>query len=94
MAVSREENSKSDLPLVKKDSRPKVQQLPIFSCNRIMAMSPDQTADLWLKIDQLHLNYLKSEENTNKLEIRKKLEGDSHRFIYFYIHRYMIIFHM
>ena len=41
-----------------------------------MAMSPDQTADLWLKIDQLHLNYLKSEENTNKLEIRKKLEGE------------------
>ena len=40
-------------------------------------MSPDQTADLWLKIDQLHLNYLKSEENTNKLEIRKKLEGES-----------------
>ena len=37
--------------------------------------SPDQTADLWLKIDQLHLNYLKSEENTNKIEIRKKLEG-------------------
>ena len=40
-----------------------------------MAMTPDQTADLWLKIDQLHLNYLKSEENTSKLEIRKKLEG-------------------
>ena len=40
-----------------------------------MAMSPDQTADLWLKIDQLHLNYLKSEENTQKLDIRKKLEG-------------------
>ena len=38
-------------------------------------MTPDQTADLWLKIDQLHLNYLKSEENTSKLEIRKKLEG-------------------
>ena len=38
-------------------------------------MSPDQTADLWLKIDQLHLNYLKSEENTQKLDIRKKLEG-------------------
>ena len=41
----------------------------------IMAMSPDQTADLWLKIDQLHLNYLKAEENTSKLEIRKRLEG-------------------
>lgn len=40
-----------------------------------MAMSPDQTADLWLKIDQLHLNYLKAEENTSKLEIRKRLEG-------------------
>ena len=39
-------------------------------------MSPDQTADLWLKIDQLHLNYLKSEENTQKLDIRKKLEGN------------------
>ena len=38
-------------------------------------MSPDQTADLWLKIDQFHLNYLKSEENTQKLDIRKKLEG-------------------
>ena len=35
----------------------------------------DQTADLWLRIDQLHLNYLKSENNTKKLEIRKKLEG-------------------
>ena len=35
----------------------------------------DQTADLWLRIDQLHLNYLKSENTTKKLEIRKKLEG-------------------
>ncbi len=35
----------------------------------------DQTADLWLRIDQLHLNYLKSENNTKKLDIRKKLEG-------------------
>ena len=50
-----------------------------------MALSPvsgapvvatmDQTADLWLKIDQFHLNYLKSDENTKKIDIRKKLEG-------------------
>lgn len=40
-----------------------------------MNTSPDQTADLWLRIDQLHLNYLKSENNTKKLDIRKKLEG-------------------
>ena len=40
-----------------------------------MNSSPDQTADLWLRIDQLHLNYLKSENNTKKLDIRKKLEG-------------------
>ena len=49
-----------------------------------MALSPvsgapvvatmDQTADLWLKIDQFHLNYLKSDENTKKIDIRKKLE--------------------
>jgi len=44
-------------------------------------MTPDQTADLWLKIDQLHLNYLKSEENTSKLEIRKKLEGCVHQYL-------------
>ena len=47
----------------------------VRSSATIMAMSPDQTADLWLKIDQLHLNYLKAEENTSKLEIRKRLEG-------------------
>ena len=41
----------------------------------MMNSSPDQTADLWLRIDQLHLNYLKSENNTKKLDIRKKLEG-------------------
>ena len=35
----------------------------------------DQTADLWLKIDQFHLNYLKSDETTKKIDIRKKLEG-------------------
>lgn len=46
-----------------------------------MAMSPDQTADLWLKIDQLHLNYLKAEENTSKLEIRKRLEGYVHQYL-------------
>ena len=40
------------------------------------APSEDQTADLWLRIDQLHLNYLKSEHKTKKLEIRKKLEGN------------------
>ena len=40
------------------------------------APSEDQTADLWLRINQLHLNYLKSEHNTKKLEIRKKLEGN------------------
>jgi hypothetical protein len=50
-----------------------------------MALSPvaagqvvaslDQTADLWLKIDQHHLNYLKSDETTKKIDIRKKLEG-------------------
>ena len=35
----------------------------------------DQTAELWLKIDQLHLNFLKAEENTRKIDIRKRLEG-------------------
>ena len=34
-----------------------------------------QTADLWLKIDQLHLNYLKADDSAAKLDIRKKLEG-------------------
>ena len=34
-----------------------------------------QTADVWLKIDQLHLNYLKAEESTSKMSIKKKLEG-------------------
>ncbi len=38
-------------------------------------LQQQQTADLWLKIDQLHLNYLKAEESTKKLDIRKKLEG-------------------
>ena len=56
-------------------------------------MTPDQTADLWLKIDQLHLNYLKSEENTSKLEIRKKLEGTSlakSTFLQFLCTRYLL----
>ena len=35
-----------------------------------------QTAELWLRIDQLHLNYLKAEESTKKIDIRKKLEGE------------------
>ena len=42
-----------------------------------IAPSMDQTADLWLKIDQFHLNYLKSDETTKKIDIRKKLEGKS-----------------
>lgn len=32
-------------------------------------------ANLWLKIDQQHLNYLKAEDGTKKLDIRSKLEG-------------------
>ena len=32
-------------------------------------------ADLWLKIDQLHLNFIKAEESTRKIDIRKRLEG-------------------
>lgn len=39
----------------------------------------EQTADLWLKIDQLHLNYLKSEDGPKKLDIRRKLEGGGAR---------------
>jgi len=38
-------------------------------------MSDNRTADLWLKIDQLHLKFLQAEETPAKLEIRKKLEG-------------------
>ena len=41
--------------------------------------SISQTSDVWLKIDQLHLNYLKSEESTAKIDIRKKLEGYIHQ---------------
>ena len=45
---------------------------------RMNGSTEDHTADLWLRIDQLHLNYLKSENNTKKLDIRKKLEGKLH----------------
>lgn len=38
-------------------------------------MSESLTSELWLKIDQLHLKYLQSEDNPLKLDIRKKLEG-------------------
>ena len=34
-----------------------------------------EKADLWLKIDQFHLNYLKAEESTKKIDIRNKLQG-------------------
>ena len=40
-----------------------------------MNMSESLTSELWLKIDQLHLKYLQSEDNPLKLDIRKKLEG-------------------
>ena len=40
-----------------------------------MNMSENLTSELWLKIDQLHLKYLQSEDTPAKLEIRKKLEG-------------------
>ena len=42
-----------------------------------MNMSESLTSELWLKIDQLHLKYLQSEDTPVKLEIRKKLEGES-----------------
>ena len=38
-------------------------------------MSESLTTELWLKIDQLHLKYLQSEDTPAKLDIRKKLEG-------------------
>ena len=44
----------------------------------------EQTAELWLKIDQYHLNYLKAEEGVKKLEIRKKLEGQDIFFFAFF----------
>ena len=37
--------------------------------------SENLTSELWLKIDQLHLKYLQSEDTPAKLDIRKKLEG-------------------
>ena len=42
-----------------------------------MNMSESLTSELWLKIDQLHLKYLQSKDTPVKLEIRKKLEGES-----------------
>ena len=41
-----------------------------------MNMSESLTSELWLKVDQLHLKYLQSEDTPVKLEIRKKLEGE------------------
>jgi len=38
-------------------------------------------ADLWLKIDQLHLNFIKAEESTRKIDIRKRLEGFVHQYL-------------
>jgi len=46
------------------------------------AQAPEQTvADLWLKIDQLHLNFIKAEESTRKIDIRKRLEGFVHQYL-------------
>ena len=36
---------------------------------------------MWLKIDQLHLNYLKAEGSAKKLEIRRKLTGFVHQYL-------------
>ena len=44
-------------------------------------MSENRTAELWLKIDQLHLKFLQAEETPAKLEIRKKLEGITYLFL-------------
>ena len=44
-------------------------------------MSENRTAELWLKIDQLHLKFLQAEETPAKLEIRKKLEGNAGPYI-------------
>jgi len=38
-------------------------------------MCENRTAELWLKIDQLHLKFLQAEETPAKLDIRKRLEG-------------------
>ena len=40
-----------------------------------VAPAVDQTADLWLKIDQFHLNYLKSDENTKKIDATRLKNG-------------------
>ena len=46
-------------------------------------MSESLTTELWLKIDQLHLKYLQSEDTPAKLDIRKKLEGNKGRSLYY-----------
>ena len=38
-------------------------------------MCENRTAELWLKIDQLHLKFLQAEETPAKLDTRKRLEG-------------------
>ena len=48
---------------------------PGFQTVDPMRGTAQRTADLWLKIDQHHLNYLKAEDGPKKLSIRKKLEG-------------------
>ena len=35
----------------------------------------DTTAALWLEIDQLHLKYLRHEDNVAKIELRSRLEA-------------------
>eukprot|EP00095_Tigriopus_kingsejongensis_P011905 maker-scaffold111_size354240-snap-gene-2.28 protein:Tk11905 transcript:maker-scaffold111_size354240-snap-gene-2.28-mRNA-1 annotation:"protein tamozhennic" len=39
------------------------------------------TAELWLKIDHLHLNYLRAEESSRKMDIRRKLQGYLHQYL-------------
>ena len=51
-------------------------------------MSESLTSELWLKIDQLHLKYLQSEDTPAKLDIRKKLEGEL-----FIVRRDFTLFH-
>lgn len=38
-------------------------------------MGEARTAELWLRIDQLHLKFLQAEETPAKLEVRSRLEG-------------------
>ena len=52
---------------------------PMMMSSTTTTNSQQQTADLWLKIDQLHLNYLKAEESAAKINIRKKLEAYVHQ---------------